>query len=227
MYAKHTPSFLWKLNLVLLQNCNDKRLHSAFPVSPEHRTLVLLSIATDKRGYPHIIFLISRRKHMLWVLIRSASMYVGEALLMSTHNIHWGTSNEYPQHMFSSRNKKDISIFRMKKAPYLLLWEHSTLILENHMYHILDNIWVEHPHFSFFWTLCTYIVKTFCNHLWNNLSGTDAVSHVVLSAVARNNSIWLYSIDFLSHFTAGWKKNNHQYFFSKNLLIFSYNLTCQ
>ena len=31
-----------------------------------------------------------------------------------------GASNEYPQHMFSSRNKKDISIFRMKKAPYLL-----------------------------------------------------------------------------------------------------------
>ena len=26
------------------------------------------------------------------------------------------------KHMFSWRNKKDISIFRMKKAPYLLLW---------------------------------------------------------------------------------------------------------
>ena len=33
-------------------------------------------IATDKRGYPHNIFLISPRKHMLWVLIRSASAYV-------------------------------------------------------------------------------------------------------------------------------------------------------
>ena len=32
-----------------------------------------------------------------------------------------GTSNEYPQHMFLWRNKKDISIFRIKKAPYLLL----------------------------------------------------------------------------------------------------------
>ena len=29
-------------------------------------------IATDKRGYPHI-FLISPRKYMLWVLIRSAA----------------------------------------------------------------------------------------------------------------------------------------------------------
>ena len=34
---------------------------------------------------------------------------------------HQGASNEYPQHMFSWSNKKDISIFRMKKAPYLLL----------------------------------------------------------------------------------------------------------
>ena len=30
-------------------------------------------IATDKMGYPNNIFLISRQKHMLWVLIRSAS----------------------------------------------------------------------------------------------------------------------------------------------------------
>ena len=36
------------------------------------RTLAY-AIATDKRGYPHDIFLISPWKHMLWVLIRSAS----------------------------------------------------------------------------------------------------------------------------------------------------------
>ena len=30
-----------------------------------------LSIATDKRGYPHNIFLISLQKHMLLVLIRT------------------------------------------------------------------------------------------------------------------------------------------------------------
>ena len=34
----------------------------------------------------------------------------------------WGASSEYPQHMFSWRNMEDISIFQMKKAPYLLLW---------------------------------------------------------------------------------------------------------
>ena len=36
----------------------------------------LLCIATDKRGYPHNIFLISPRKHMMWVLIRSVTAYV-------------------------------------------------------------------------------------------------------------------------------------------------------
>ena len=35
---------------------------------------------------------------------------------------HWGTSNEYPQHMFSSRNKKNIATFWLKKAPYQELW---------------------------------------------------------------------------------------------------------
>ena len=63
-------------------------------------------IATDKRGYPHNIFLISQRKHILWYSLEVPRR---------------GASNEYPQHMFLSRNKKDISIFRMKKAPYLLL----------------------------------------------------------------------------------------------------------
>ena len=58
-------------------------------------------IATDKRGYPHNIFLISRRKCMLWYSLEAPRR---------------GTSNEYPQHMFSLRNKKDISIFRMKKS---------------------------------------------------------------------------------------------------------------
>ena len=29
---------------------------------------------------------------------------------------HRGASNEYPQHMFSLRSKKDISIFLMKKS---------------------------------------------------------------------------------------------------------------
>ena len=63
-------------------------------------------IATDKRGYPHNIFLISRQIHMLWYSLEAPRL---------------GASNEYPQHMFLLRNKEDISIFRVKKAPYLLV----------------------------------------------------------------------------------------------------------
>ena len=69
-------------------------------------TQIRFLIATDKRGYPHIIFLISPQN-------------IGCGYSLEAP--HRGTSNEYPQHMFSWRNKKDISIFRMKKAPYLLL----------------------------------------------------------------------------------------------------------
>ena len=31
---------------------------------------------------------------------------------------HQGASNEYPQHMFLSRNKKTIETFWLKKVPY-------------------------------------------------------------------------------------------------------------
>ena len=44
---------------------------------------------------------------MLWVLIRSASLEAPQR----------GASNEYPQHMFLWRNKKNINIFGVKKAP--------------------------------------------------------------------------------------------------------------
>ena len=80
---------------------------------------------------------------MLWVLIRSALPilhkniccgYSLEAPRWGASNeypqyIFWGASNEYPQYMFLWRNKKDISIARMKKAPYLLLWYVRHLIL--------------------------------------------------------------------------------------------------
>ena len=35
---------------------------------------------------------------------------------------HGGASNEYPQHMFLWRNKKTITPFGLKKAPYLEQW---------------------------------------------------------------------------------------------------------
>ena len=45
-----------------------------------------------------------------------------------------GASNEYLQHMFLLRNKKDSSIFRMKKVPYLLLCSTLNLNILHHQY---------------------------------------------------------------------------------------------
>ena len=56
---------VWSVNL------NE---HFAPGYSPEYDLSVhLLIIGLDKSGYQVISFLISRPKHMLWVLIRSAS----------------------------------------------------------------------------------------------------------------------------------------------------------
>ena len=61
-------------------------------------TLVYVFIATDKRGYPHNIFLMSRLKHMLWVLIRSASLSRLKHMLwvlIRSASPRRGASNEY------------------------------------------------------------------------------------------------------------------------------------
>ena len=60
-----------------------------------------IHIGLDKGGYPVNIFLISPRKRCGYSL-----------------EVHpRGASNEYPQHMFSWRNKKNINTFGLKKAP--------------------------------------------------------------------------------------------------------------
>ena len=56
--------------------------------------------------------------HILFFLFLDENICCGYSLEASQR----GASNESPQHMFLSRNKKDISIFWMKKVPYLLLW---------------------------------------------------------------------------------------------------------
>ena len=66
------------------------------------------AIATDKRGYPHNTI------HFIFLHDNICCGYSLEAPRQ-------GASSEYPQRMFSLRNKKDISIFQMKKVPYLLL----------------------------------------------------------------------------------------------------------
>ena len=55
--------------------------------------------------------------HIIFFLFLHENIYFGYSLEAPRR----GGSNEYPQHMFLWRNKKDISMFWMKKVPYLLL----------------------------------------------------------------------------------------------------------
>ena len=59
----------------------------------------------------------------LWILIRSASLFLHENICCgySLEVPQWGTSNEYPQHMFSWKNKKNVSTFRLEKGACLEL----------------------------------------------------------------------------------------------------------
>ena len=62
----------------------------------------ILSIGLVNGGYPVNIFIISPQKHMLWYSLEAPRR---------------GASNEYPQHMFLWRSKKNINTFGLKKAP--------------------------------------------------------------------------------------------------------------
>ena len=66
-------------------------------------TNLTMNIGLDKSEYQVNSFLITRRKHMLWYSLEAPRQCA---------------SNEYPQHMFSLRNKKNIDTFWWKKAPY-------------------------------------------------------------------------------------------------------------
>ena len=60
-----------------------------------------IKIGLDKSGFQVNSFLISQQKHMLWYSLEAP---------------YWGASNEYPQHIFLSRNKKNIDTFWLKKS---------------------------------------------------------------------------------------------------------------
>ena len=76
-------------------------LYLTFSVKQNKNTLILKTpiTAPDKVLFQLKIidfFFISLQKHMLWYSLEVP---------------HWGTSNEYPQHMFSWRNKKNVFFF--------------------------------------------------------------------------------------------------------------------
>ena len=80
-------------------------------LTPKSLTVLILKIeqvyfttrfmGLDKDGYQVNSYLISGRKHMLWYSLEAPRR---------------GASNEYPQHMFSSRNKKNIDTFWLQKS---------------------------------------------------------------------------------------------------------------
>ena len=73
---------------------------------------------------------------------------------------HRGTSNEYPQHMISSRNKENINNFWLKKVPYLELWImqlHIWFMARKSSFHRERVRQAIHASWSGFWLLTTSI----------------------------------------------------------------------
>ena len=70
------------------------------------------------REYPGNSFLLSPQKRMLWVLIRSDSpQNVCCGYLLEVPQ--WGTSNEYPQHVFMEKYAKYYFLVEKKKTTFL------------------------------------------------------------------------------------------------------------
>ena len=96
--------FRWKQIKQFPMSCSLRK-HTNVPSDICTNAVWLESLfkGLDKSGFQVNIFLISPRKHMLWYSLEAP---------------HQGASNEYPQHIFLWRNKKDINTFGMKKASY-------------------------------------------------------------------------------------------------------------
>ena len=86
-YLKATILFLFNLML-----SPSKYIWYSFELSQKTIPTTFI-IGLDKNGYPVNSFLISPRKHMLWYSLEAPRR---------------GAYNEYPQHMFLWRNKKNI-----------------------------------------------------------------------------------------------------------------------
>ena len=99
-----------------------------------------LTIAPAKTNIETNLFLISRQKHMCGY---------------SLEEPHWGSSNEYPQHMFLSRNKKNIGNFYWK---HCLIWNNGIDINVIDIssaffpfYGILKAVWLNHGMLEVLW----------------------------------------------------------------------------
>ena len=85
-----------------------------------HVITVIVAIAPDKRGYPRfpsngLTGAVKPQLKKKYFPYFTTNICCGYSLEVP----HRGASNEYPQHIFSWRNKKNIDTFQSKMALYL------------------------------------------------------------------------------------------------------------
>ena len=98
-----------KLAIMVIFKTGMKRSHKRWQLIRKYPKYTLFEALNAIARYSCNNFLISPRKHMLWLLIRSASVWL----------FLW-----VPQHVFSWKHKKNIGTYRLKNGPYLKLWFH-------------------------------------------------------------------------------------------------------
>ena len=129
---------------VLLRYITKTCLYNFDPLKP-HFYIVKLGFTGV-----YIIFLISAQKHRMWVLIRTTSL-CGYSLELPRR----GSSNEYPQSMFLSRNMKISKFF---------IWKFSVFGGEISIYlnrHVFVMVWKNRAKFWLeFWILFIKLLNT-------------------------------------------------------------------
>ena len=78
-----------------------------------------LVLACTSMQSDHCLIVLDKRDSLLifWLFLHK-NLCCGYSLEVP----HWGTSNEYPQHRFSWKNKKTINTSWLVKVSYLVLW---------------------------------------------------------------------------------------------------------
>ena len=164
-------------------------------------------------AYDIYFFLISRRKHILWVLIRSASVrkiYCGYSLEVP----QWGTSNENPQYMFSLRNKKKCQFLGKLILVREVDFDHLLSINSSNQakYYCCSNNMIK----------CARITTTFTLLTSTTLSANSADDKVKIFFLFvlehrlwhfMQNTSWQFARNVKAYFLAGRKKEEkyHQF----------------
>ena len=182
---------------VFQKGCAEKtyQIHHTEMTVEDCRIVRGINLSIPKHSYRGI--------HIIFFLFLLKNICCGYSLEVPW----WGASNEYPQHMFSWRNKKDISIFRMKKAPYQLLYpnpinqqngyHHQKIDLDRstvHPYYATTSHWFLHktkerPKFkNVVWTQPS---TGFGNPPQKNYSKTSTLRHKHQHHLPQAPSVWM------------------------------------